>query len=374
MAKGLTAPVLIIGSPGDPSDLRYKTGFSAVDPMVFLQAGGAQYIVVPLLELGRAKKTTPRATVFVPQDLGIPRLRRRYVEEWAAALLHRLKIRRVRVPSTFPAGVFARLARARVRMDVVNGPLFPERAVKTSREVANITESQRASVAAMKAAIALIAASRADRKGFLVSGGQRLTSERVRYEIDQTLLAHDCAARDTIIAGGSQAADPHDRGSGPLRAGETIVIDIFPQHKKHGYWGDITRTVVKGRGSPELRRMYAAVEVAQKSALKKIRAGVRTCAIHEEVQRVFAEKKFETSVKDGVARGFFHGTGHGVGLDIHEAPSVSLTDDILRAGQVITVEPGLYYPELGGVRIEDTVVVTKTGWRYLAACPKRFEV
>lgn len=374
MAKGLTAPVLIIGSPGDPSDLRYKTGFSAVDPMVFLQAGKAQYIVVPLLELGRAKKTTPRAAVFVPQDLGIPRMRRRYVEEWAAALLRHLKIRRVRVPATCPAGVYARLARSGVRIDIVTGPLFPERAVKSPREVAQITQAQRAAVAAMKAAIAMIAGSRADRAGFLVSGGKRLTSERVRYEIDRTLLAHDCAARDTIIAGGSQAADPHDRGSGPLRAGETIVIDIFPQHKKHGYWGDITRTVVKGRASLALQRMYAAVDLAQKAALKKIRPGARTRAIHEEVQRVFAARRFETSVKDGVARGFFHGTGHGVGLDIHEAPSVSLSDDILRAGQVITVEPGLYYPELGGVRIEDTVVVTRTGWKILAACPKRFEV
>ena len=374
MVKGLTAPVLIIGSPGDPSDLRYKTGFSAVDPMVFLQAPGKQFIVVPLLELGRAKKTTPRATVFVPQDLGIPRMRRRYVEEWAAALLRHLKIRRVRVPATFPAGVYERLVRAGVRIDVVHGPLFPERAVKSPREIENIAQAQRASVAAMKSAIALITASRADRAGFLVSGGARLTSERVRHAIDQTLLAHDCAARDTIIAGGSQAADPHDRGSGPLRAGETIVIDIFPQHKKHGYWGDITRTVVKGRAAPEVRRMYAAVSAAQKAALEKIRAGASTRAIHEEVQRVFAARKFETSVKDGVARGFFHGTGHGVGLDIHEAPSVSLADDILRAGHVVTVEPGLYYPEHGGVRIEDTVVVTKTGWRYLASCPKPFEV
>jgi len=196
----------------------------------------------------------------------------------------------------------------------------------------------------------------------------------VKLVVEFELLRHQCQARDTIVAGGRQAADPHDRGSGPLRAGETIVLDIFPQHKRHGYWGDITRTVVKGRARPELHRMYEAVRTAQAAALREVRAGARADHIHEGVQQRFKAAGFVTDMRDGLPVGFFHGTGHGVGLDIHEAPSLSTVPVRLRAGHVVTVEPGLYYPELGGVRLEDTVAVTGTGCRILAACEKVFEI
>jgi Xaa-Pro aminopeptidase len=374
MANRLTAPLLLIGSPGDPSDLRYKTGFVAVDPMVFLDAGPRLFLVVPALELGRAKKCAPAAEVFVPQELKIPKTKRRHVDEWALGLVRHLGLRRVAVAPTCPVGVCDRLRKAGVRVSVTDEAPYPGRAIKTDREIRRIAEAQRGAVAAMKVAIEILRRSRPDPRGVLQFEGRTLTSERVRQAIDIELLRNNCSARDTIIAGGVQATDPHDRGSGPLRAGEAIVIDIFPQHKRHGYWGDITRTVVKGKPSRELRALYAAVQQAQRAALAMIRPGVAGRDVHAEVNRVFTELGYVTSVKDGVTRGFFHGTGHGVGLDIHEAPSLSLADGTLREGHVVTVEPGLYYPEIGGVRIEDTVVVTKSGWRYLATCPRRFEV
>lgn len=374
MPTKLTAPLLIIGTSGDQADLRYGSGFTPVDPVVFLDGGRAQYLVVPLLEIGRARQESPRARVVSPAELGIPRPRRRRVSEWALALLLRENIRRVRVGPFFPAAVLRRLERAGVRVELTDEPVYPRRAVKSAAEIALITETQRASVAAMRAAIAEIRRARVDRNGYLLRGGRRLTSEDVRLVIEMELLRHQCQARDTIVAGGRQAADPHDRGSGPLRAGEPIVLDIFPQHKRHGYWGDITRTVVKGRARPELRRMYEAVRRAQAAALSAIRAGARADRLHEAVQQDLAASGFETGLKDGLPFGFFHGTGHGVGLDIHESPSLSTVPVRLRAGHVVTVEPGLYYPDLGGVRIEDTVAVTATGCRILATCEKVFEV
>jgi Xaa-Pro aminopeptidase len=201
-----------------------------------------------------------------------------------------------------------------------------------------------------------------------------LTSERVRRAILRTLLEHDCFAREVIVAGGAQAADPHVQGEGPLRASEAIVLDIFPQHLGHGYWGDLTRTVVKGKPPAELKRMYGAVKAAQMAALRAVRAGVQGASVHGRAVAEFKRRGYETREIKGRAAGFIHGTGHGLGLAIHEAPSVSAAEGRLRAGNVITVEPGLYYPDAGGVRIEDAVVVTRTGCRLLARCEKRFEV
>lgn len=374
MATSLTTPLLIVGSSGDAADIRYGSGFTPVDPVVFLDAGRARHLVVPLLEIGRARNEAPLCRIVSPKDLGIARHRRRRVSDWALALLRREKIRRVRVGAMFPAEVLRRLERAGVTVQVMEGPVYPKRAVKAEEEVARIASVQRAAVAAMRAAIREIRNSRVDRAGYLVRRGRRLTSEDVRLVIEMELLRHACQARDTIVAGGRHAADPHDRGTGPLRAGEAIVLDIFPQHKRHGYWGDITRTVVKGRARPELRRLYQAVLRAQSAALKGIRAGVRADRLHEDVQRSLQGAGYETGMRDGLPVGFFHGTGHGVGLEIHEAPSLSTVPVRLRAGHVVTVEPGLYYPDLGGVRIEDTVVVTPRGCRILCPCEKVLEV
>jgi Xaa-Pro aminopeptidase len=366
--------VLLIGAPGQDTDVRYASGFHAVDPMVFLAHRGQHYLVVPLLEMGRARNEAPRATVFTPQDLGLSPQDRRRIAAWTLGLLRRLRIARVTVPSSFPSGLMRCIEQAGIVVEISKHALFPQRDIKTERERRMIRAAQSAAVAGVRRALQVIAAAHVDRSGWLVAGGRRLTSESVRCEVEITLLRHGCSARDTIIAGGRQAADPHDRGSGPLRAGETIVLDIFPQHKKSGYWGDVTRTVVKRRATPTQRAMFRAVIEAQRLALSMIRPGASVRKIHEAVQEVFSRRGFETGVKDGVARGFFHGTGHGVGLDIHEGPSISANDARLREGHVVTVEPGLYYPEHGGVRIEDTVSVTRQGFELLATCRKTFVV
>ncbi len=368
MKKKLTSPILVVEGGAQDADLRYASGFTAPDPVVLLVDGRRKLLVVSLLEFGRATETACVNEVWTPQMLGVKGPAARRIEEWAVALVRRQGLRSVQVGASFPVGVADRLRSARVRVDVARVPLFPKRRQKTPEEIRKITAAQRAAVHAMKAAIRTIQESTIDARGYLKREGRRLGSEEVRHVIDRALLDRDCMAEETIVAGGEQGAEPHERGHGPLRAGEPIVIDIFPRHKLHGYWGDITRTVIRGTPKPEVTRMLRAVAAAQKAALAEIRPGVTVKRVHQTAQRTLLEHGFETTVKNGWGQGFIHSTGHGIGLDIHEAPSINLTNTRLRGGDVITVEPGLYYKEWGGVRIEDTVAVTREGCRILASC------
>jgi len=257
---------------------------------------------------------------------------------------------------------------------MAQGSLFPSRATKTPEELEHITESQQAAVAAMNAAVELIATARIGADRILRIKRRVLTSEMVRGVINRVLLDRRCIGKETIVAGGPQAADPHCKGEGPLRAGETIVLDIFPQHLDHGYWGDLTRTVVRGAPGAPLKKMYAAVRAAQATALRHIKAGAPIARIHGGVMKELERRGFKTDMTGDPPKGFIHGTGHGVGLEIHEPPGIYSAPGRLRSGNVVTVEPGLYYPGIGGIRIEDTIVVTPAGWRHLATCPKVFEV
>jgi len=374
MKKKLTTPVLLIEGGADDANLRYISGFTAPDPVVLLVCGRRSSLVVSLLEVSRAKQQARVHEVWTPQELELPAKRRYHVAEWAVALLKKKNIREIQVGARFPVGVADRLRRARIKVKVAAGALFPERRHKSDAEINHIRQSQRAAVHAMKAAIALIRSSAPDKRQVLRVQRNVLTAEHVRHAIDTTLLNYDVMAEDTIVACGAQAVDPHERGHGPLRAGVPIVLDIFPRHKKHGYWGDITRTVVKGTPSADVQRMYRAVLAAQKSALAAVRAGVAVRTVHQAAQKMLVSHGFETTVKNGWGEGFIHSTGHGVGLNIHEAPSLNLSDTRLIAGDVITVEPGLYYKHLGGIRIEDTVVVTRDGYRMLASCSKSFNI
>jgi Xaa-Pro aminopeptidase len=374
MRKPSTPPLLLIGHGGDLSDIRYGCGFTPVDPVVFLDGGLEQHLVVPLLEVGRAGNEAPRTRVHTPADLLIPVAKRRQFGAWAVALLKQTGHRRVRVPSFFPASVLVYLKKAGVRVEITEEPLYPERAVKRAAELECIRKVQRAAVAATRAAVEEIRLARVGPRGLLLRHGKKLTAEAVKVVIELELMKRQCQSRDTIVACGRQAADPHDRGTGPLSASQTIVLDIFPQHKIHGYWGDITRTVVKGTARPELHRLYQTVLQAQRHALSLIKPGVRADRVHEAVQADFQAVGYVTETRQGHPVGFFHGTGHGVGLDIHEDPRISSAPVRLRAGHVVTVEPGLYYPELGGVRIEDTVAVTREGFQMLCPCEKVFEL
>jgi Xaa-Pro aminopeptidase len=204
--------------------------------------------------------------------------------------------------------------------------------------------------------------------------GIPLTSERLRAIIDTAIIQAGGLAGNTIVAGGKQACDPHERGFGVLRANEPVILDVFPRSQKTGYFGDITRTVVKGRASEALRKVYHTVARGQELAFEQIRDKVTGREVHRKVLEFFQQEGFKTGKKDGRNQGFFHGTGHGLGMEIHEAPRLGPTStDVLRTGHVVTVEPGLYYLELGGVRLEDVALITANGPRNLTKFEKVLE-
>jgi Xaa-Pro aminopeptidase len=218
----------------------------------------------------------------------------------------------------------------------------------------------------------VLAACKARRNKRLDWFGQVLTSETLRAEIDSAVLRAGGIPANTIVAGADQACDPHERGSGPLYADSLIILDVFPRDAKSGYFGDMTRTIVRGRASDAQRKLWDTVKRGQEIALKRMKPGVDGLAIHNEIKQLFTGEGFPTEVRDGRQVGFFHGTGHGLGLEIHEYPRLQKVT--LKKGQVLTVEPGLYYPGIGGARIEDVAALTDDGIRILSRFEKRLEI
>jgi Xaa-Pro aminopeptidase len=226
----------------------------------------------------------------------------------------------------------------------------------------------------LEAGLAALRATRIGRDGWLRHHGRRFTAEDLRAAVNARIMALGCVPAHTICAPGDQAVDPHEEGHGPIRAHTPIVMDIFPRSEKTGYFGDLTRTVVRGRASARLQEVYALVNEGVRLGHRRVKPGAHGPAIHREIQDLFTARGYPTGMRDGRMQGFFHGTGHGLGLQIHEPPSISPQKSVLRAGHVVTVEPGLYYLGLGGVRIEDVALVTPTGSRNLTRVPKRLEL
>jgi Xaa-Pro aminopeptidase len=380
--------LLVIGSPEHDATAYHLSGFLAPDPVICARAAGKKYLAVSALEYGRAEKEAPVDDLISFDELDLSRLAKELksgARAFAAAtanLLERMGVdgSPVTVPPQFGVA-YADELRARGLKIEPNGRLFADlRRVKTPAEISHIEEAQRAVEEACAHAVEILEESEVSGDGTLRWRGVTLTSELLRSEIEIELLRRGCTADEgTITSGGAQAADPHERGSGPLRAGETIILDIFPRSQRGRYYADMTRTLVKGESGPEVERMYEAVLESQEAALGMIRAGVNGRDVHDKVSDILHEKGYKTTKHDQkpgepLIEGFFHGTGHGVGLEIHEAPRVSTADEELRAGDVVTVEPGLYEPGVGGVRIEDLVVVTEDGCRNLTDFPKKLRL
>ncbi len=359
------------------ANMLYATRFTAPDPFLFVGRRGHKTIAVSNLEVDRARKQAEVHRVIRFADVE-KRLRTKKqplvpLSRLVVAILRDLEIRSVDVPGNFPLLLADHLRRRGIRVFPHPEPFFTARCVKEPWEVRHIADAVRQTEAALQGAIDLIASARI-RNGRLHKNGRPLTAEDVKRTLAERLLADELVASETIVACGEQACDPHDRGSGTLRAHQAIILDVFPRSTRTGYWADMTRTVVRGTPSTALRNVYAAVRDAEEKAVRAVRAGVKANEIHGLVEKTFAAAGFKTGKAKGRMQGFFHGTGHGVGLDLHEMPRVSRWPNVLQAGEVITIEPGLYYPGIGGVRIEDLVVVTDRGCRNLNRLPKVFEV
>lgn len=354
---------LVYAASPSSADMMYATGFHAPDPFLFLEHRGKKTIVLNDLEIDRGRRQADVGEILSQSELAREIGGQPPAAVIAAYLLHCRKIRRVEVPADFPLGFARVLEKSGVRVIPVEGHFWPEREIKSARELAEIRSALGLAAAGIRRAVEVLRAAKIGRGGALRWNGRSLTSEIVRAEADAAVLRAGGVAEGTIIAGGRQACDPHDRGHGPLRAHELIIVDIFPRCSRSGYFGDLTRTVVRGRASEAQRRLWKTVRGAQRLAVGLIRPRAEGSAVHRAVQDFFASRGYPTEKKRGRWTGFFHGTGHGLGLDLHEEPRMAATT--FRAGQVFTVEPGLYYPGLGGARHEDVVAVTRTGCRRL---------
>jgi Xaa-Pro aminopeptidase len=361
----------LVDADGEDHTQYYLSGYHALDNFVTLYADGEVRLLVSGLEYTRAVADSDADELrkFQAYDFG------EKVEEYGrtktrphvtADFLAEYGVDSVSVPVSFPSGTAEVLRERGVEVTVDYDDVVRKiRSVKTDEEVAAIADVQEATENAMRLVEDKLAeASVLD--GVVSLGGDPLTSERLRRDIEVALLDEGCRLTDCIVASGADVAKAHESGSGPIHPGEPVVVDIFPRSEETRYCGDMTRTFVKGDPDEQVREWYDLTREAFDAALGTIEAGVTGNDVDDAVSDVFEAAGYPTLRSDPETDdGFFHSTGHGVGLDVHEGPSLSQYGGELEAGHVVTVEPGLYEQGVGGVRLEDLVVVTEDGYENL---------
>ena len=375
--KGGQALLIVSASEGD-ANMLYATGFFVPDPFIFFQHRGRKYVVMSDLEIDRAKK---QAEVDHILSLSLYQKRLRKIGKNSPTTVDVLEIvlrergiHSLTVPANFPALLTDELRSRDFFLQVKMDPFFSERERKRADEVKKIRDSLRVAELGLDAGIKALKKAKIGRDRYLYLNGSRLTSEAIKTIVNTTIMAQGWVPSHTIVSSGDQCCDPHHEGSGPLKADTSIIFDIFPRSQKSGYFGDLSRTVVRGRAPEQLKKAYVTVQAGQEVAFRLIRNGAKGKEIHEKILALFEQRGFSTGKIDGRMQGFFHGTGHGLGLDIHEPPRIAGTPATLRTGHVVTVEPGLYYLGMGGVRLEDVVLVTKNGNRNLTRYPQILEI
>ncbi len=284
-------------------------------------------------------------------------------------------LRKVFVPANFPHGLARELRNYKIKVRVKKDGIFPQREFKNADEIKKISGALIMAEVGLAEGIQALKTSKILRNGKLNYHGVPLTSEKLRAIIETAIVQAGGMACHTIVAGGRQACEGHEPGHGLLRANEPIVLDVFPRSSKTGYFGDITRTVVRGHATDAARRAYDTVARAQDIAFAQLRPQTRAVDVHKAVQAYFDSQGYKTAKKNGRMQGFFHGTGHGLGMEIHEAPRMGVnSNDVLAGGQVVTIEPGLYYSEFGGIRLEDVAAIMPQGPKNLTKFEKSLEI
>ena len=351
------ADAYVIYASSRDTDMKYLTHFTTSDPFVFFKKPGESgVIVVSQMETGRASREAT-ATVLTRTQAGLPEIMKTEKDPYRATarMIAGQVGKKILVPPNFPIAL-ANAISEYCTIVVDGGTIQSMRAKKSKIELILMNNVQKVTEKAMERAISLIRSSSV-KKGILYIDKKPLTSEQVRFSMHSLLLEYGCSAVDTIVSCGEDTAIPHMSGSGPLKSDEPIVIDLFPVDEKSGYYADMTRTVVKGEPSKDIREMYDALREAKKLGISRVKAGVSGGEIHQAVVDFFNERGYETDT-----RGFIHNLGHGVGLQVHELPTIGPAGKALESGNVITIEPGLYYPGIGGVRLEDIGAVTARGF------------
>jgi len=360
------ADAFVIYASSHDADMRYLNRFTTSDPFVFFKKPGETgMIIVSQMETGRASREST-ANVMTRGQAGLPEIMKTEKDPWRATakMIAGQVGKKVLVPPNFPVALAEALGEF-CTIIVDKGTVPAMRAKKDRSEISKLKKIQKITDKAMGVAVSMIRDSTV-KKGILYSGGSPLTSKKIRFAMHNLLLEHECSAVDTIVSCGEDTAIPHMTGTGPLKANEPIVIDIFPFDEKTGYYADMTRTVSKGKPSKDIMDMYSTLREAKEMGISHVRAGVSGASVYQDVIDFFKDHGYESDT-----RGFVHNLGHGVGLQVHELPTVGPSGTgPLEPGNVITIEPGLYYPGIGGVRIEDIGEVTKTGFDKFTKFPE----
>lgn len=361
---------LMGGIPAHNPSFYRRIRFSVGDPAAIIEIPGkGSTLIIRDIEADRARRKARADKVCVPADFapagGLSGDRETATAQSAAEFLKRAGVKEVVTDRTLPM-LFAHVIE-QAGIEVVCDPEMgvADRRSKDAQEIEFLRTAQRTTEQAVERACRMIASASVGKGGMLMHDGAPLTSERIRSEIDVWLLQREYDNANMIVAGGPQGGDCHERGSGQLFTSQPVIIDVFPRDKKTYYFGDCTRTVCHGDIPGELARMHATVVEAKRAAIGATRAGVTGADIHAATKKVVTGAGYKLGLPPTDAPDTFcsmaHGTGHGVGLDVHEPPLLDDGGPTLVVGECLTIEPGLYCKSIGGVRVEDMVIVTESG-------------
>ena len=376
-----TATVLA-GIPASNKSLYHLIRFAVGDPaaIIDLEQDGrtTRTLILRDIEMERARAQARTDDVACPADFapegGLSGDRETATAQSVAEFLRRAGVRRARADRSLPFiyAHFIGAAGIELDCDIEYGVL--ERRGKDSEEVEHLREAQRVTEESMVMACHLIARATAAKDGGLEHDGSPLTAERVRSAIDVFLLERGYSNPGSIVACGPQAADCHNEGSGQIVTGQPVIVDIFPRNRATLYNGDCTRTVVHGDVSDEVATMHAAVANAKAKAIAATRAGVTGEDVHAVTSAAIRDAGFPMGLPGDddplTYCAMTHGTGHGIGLDVHEPPLLDRGGPTLVVGDALTIEPGLYSRAIGGIRLEDMVIVTQDGCVNLNELPE----
>jgi Xaa-Pro aminopeptidase len=374
--------VLIYGDTVRSPELRHEVPLPIADSFLYAEKGDRRIAVLHSLEIPRVREEAPDLEIVPLEDLGSDELFTQGLQGWEVMLelavraCRELGIENASVPETFPVGHADHLRENGIEL-VVDRALFDNRRrSKNETELRGIRNAQKACEAALDASRELLRRARPNGAGLEVDG-EPLTCERLKRIIENVFADHEVEGNEMIVSHGAQTAVGHDLGSGQIGPDEPIVFDLYPRDKATGCYADMTRTYVVGEPAHEVKEWHRLVKEALDTSTAGVKPGVNTRRLYEEVCDIFHNAGYKTQLNkepgEVLHDGFFHSLGHGIGLEVHELPSMGRIGHELVPGDVITIEPGLYRSGLGGLRLEDLVLVTKEGCEVLTDYPYDLE-
>jgi len=363
--------VLIHADTSRSPAMRHEVPLGIPDPFLYVERDGRRFVVITAFERERLKAAAPDIEALPPEQFGIDELLRGGTPPVEATLevymraLRELGVTEAVVPARFPLELADHLRTNGVDVRVDRDLFEDRRRSKNETEIAGLRRAQRACEAALDVARRMLRDSEPGGDGVLQLDGSALTSERIKAEMQQVFIAHGAIADEFIVASGAQGAVGHDMGSGPISAGVPVVFDLWPRDTETAVYTDMTRTYVVGDVPDEIGEYHRLCKEALERTTAAAKPGVNGRELMQIACDLFAEHGYPTQLTkepgEVLDSGFFHGLGHGVGLEVHERPRLSVVGDDLVPGDVITLEPGLYRAGYGGVRLEDILLVTGDG-------------